>query len=92
MNSGPPVLVPGITLDYAAVPDAGISFAGGGFTFVGNSNGDQFEVDDVFNGSGDSLGFDGYFSSSSPFAIGAITILNSVQTATGDRQRHSPHY
>lgn len=81
VNSGPPVLTPGIELDYATLPDAGISFAGGGFTFVGNGGGMQFEVDNVFYGAGDSIGFDGYISSSGPFAIGAISISGPVQTA-----------
>ena len=81
VNSGSPVSVPGIMLDYATLTDAGVSFAGGGFTFVGNGSGVQFEVDDVFNGSGDSIGFDGYISSGGPFAIGAITITGSFQTA-----------
>jgi uncharacterized repeat protein (TIGR03803 family) len=81
VNSGTPVLIPGINLDYATLPDAGISFASGGFTFVGNGSGVQFEVDDVFNGSGDSLGFGGHISSGAPFTIGAITINGSFQTA-----------
>ena len=72
------------------MPDAGISFAGGGFTFVGATNGDQFEIDNVFNGIGDSLGFSGHFSSSGPFAIGPITISGSLQTApvTGSGTLH----
>ena len=89
-NTNSPVIIPGIVLDYATVPDAGISFAGGGFTFVGAGNGDQFEIDNVFNGAGDSIGFNGFFSSSGPFAIGPITISGPLQTApvTGSGTLH----
>ena len=80
INTAPPVVTPGIVLNYSAVPGSRISFSGGGFTFVGSSN-VQFEIDDVFDGFGDSLGFDGYFSSGGPFTIGTITINGSVQTA-----------
>jgi hypothetical protein len=84
-----PIVTPGILLDYSTLPNALISFAGGGFTFTGNA-GNQFEIDDVFNGSGDSLGFKGYITSPGPFAIGAIYINGSVQTApvTGSGTLH----
>ncbi|PWU21513.1 MAG: hypothetical protein C5B50_01585 [Verrucomicrobia bacterium] len=81
VKSGPPVLNPGIMLDYSTLPDAGINFAGGGFTFVGNASGFQFQIDDVSNGAGDSLGFNGYFTSSSAFSIGTITINGAMQSA-----------
>jgi formylglycine-generating enzyme required for sulfatase activity len=91
VKTGPQGTNTGITLDYATVPDAGISFAAGGsFTFVGNANGLQFQIDDVFDGFGDSLGFSGYFSSASPFTIGNITVYGPAQKAqvTGSGTLH----
>jgi autotransporter-associated beta strand protein len=81
---------PGINLDYATVVDAGILFADGGFTFVGNTNGFQFEIDDVADGVGDSIGFDGYISAGESFAIGAVTASGTVQSApvTGNGTLH----
>src|ERR1039458_9900304 len=72
---------PGILLDYSSVTNSRIVFAGGGFAFVGPTTNVQFQIDDVVGGFGDSIGFYGYFSSTSPYTIGTITTNGSIQTA-----------
>ena len=81
VKSPPPIVTPGILLDYSTVPGSRISFAGGGFTFIGDTNGVQFEIDDVIGGSGDAYAFRGYISSAGPFAIGPITPAGLLETA-----------
>ena len=81
LKTPPSVVTPGILLDYSSVTNSRIVFAGGGFTFVGPTTNVQFQIDDVVGGFGDSIGFYGYFSSTSPYTIGTITTNGSIQTA-----------
>lgn len=79
-----------VTLDFSNLDHTSVNFSGGGFSFS-STNGYQFSISEVDNGTGDAVGLDGYVFSASPFTIGTITpIGGGGQTApvTGSGTLH----
>jgi hypothetical protein len=71
-----------VILDVSNLPDTGIAFSNGGFSFSSGPSGYEFGITGITgNGVGDSIGLQGFFIGG-PFSIGTIVQVGPSQEAS----------